>query len=108
MPLTNASTLSPSEKGRSSTIGVVSRSTIFAAGSSGSRSRAGAGRDARRQRHAHAPHLPVDPLAELGDLGQRLALLGGGAADLLGQHRPTDAAAAGGVEAVLDRDVVVD
>jgi len=41
MPLTNASTLSPSEKGRSSTIGVVSRSTILAAGSSGSRSRPG-------------------------------------------------------------------
>ena len=38
---------------------------------------------------------------------QRLALLGRGAADLLGEHRDADAAPAGGVEAVLDRDVVV-
>ena len=64
-------------------------------------------RDAGRQRHAHAAALAVDPPAELGDLGQRLALLGGRAADLLGEHGDAHAAAAGGVEAVLDRHVVV-
>ena len=38
---------------------------------------------------------------------ERLALGGGRAADLLGDHGDADAAAARGVEGVLDRDVVV-
>jgi hypothetical protein len=37
MPLTNASTSSPDSYGRSSTIAVASRSTIWLAGASGSR-----------------------------------------------------------------------
>ena len=66
-----------------------------------------AGRDARSQRHAHAPALAVDRPADLCDLGERLALLGGRAADLLRDHGDADAAPAGGVERVLDRHVVV-
>ena len=50
----------------------------------------------------------VDLAAELGDLGERATLLGRRAADLLREHGDADAAAAGRVEAVLDRDVVVD
>src|SRR5918995_923221 len=41
---------------------------------------AGGRRDARRERHAHAPALPVDLAAQIGDLAERLALLGRGAA----------------------------
>ena len=44
---------------------------------------------------------------QVGDLGQRPALLGGRADDLLQQHRHADPAPPGGVEAVVDRDVVV-
>ena len=51
--------------------------------------------------------LGVDLPAQLGDLGERLALLGRRAADLLREHGDADAAAAGRVEAVLHRDVVV-
>ena len=60
-----------------------------------------------RQRHAHRPALGVDPLGELRDLRERLALLGRRADDLLQQHRHADASPARGVEAVLHRDVVV-
>ena len=66
-----------------------------------------AGRDARRQCHAHRAAVGVDPAAQLGNLSERAAVLGGATADLLDQHRHPDAPAAGGVERVLDRDVVV-
>src|SRR5918996_3161385 len=68
---------------------------------------AGARCHAGGQRHPHAAALSVDGPAELGHLGERLALLGGRPADLLGDDRDPDAAPAGGVEAVLDGDVVV-
>ena len=42
------------------------------------------------------------------DLGERPAGLGLGAGDLLDEDGDADAAPAGRVEAVLDRDVVVD
>jgi hypothetical protein len=48
------------------------------------------------------------PIEHFGHLGQRLASLGGGAADLLGEHGGADAAASRGVQAVLHRHVVVD
>ncbi len=50
----------------------------------------------------------VHRAAEAGHLRERPALLGRGAADLLGQHRGAHAAASGGVEAVLDGHVVGD
>ena len=46
--------------------------------------------------------------AELGDLLQGLSLLGRRAADLLSEDRRAHAASAGGVQAVLHGDVVVD
>ena len=63
--------------------------------------------DARSQRHAHRASVRVDAAAELGDLLERAAVLGGATADLLDEHGHPDAAATGGVQRVLDRDVVV-
>ena len=51
--------------------------------------------------------LPIDLAGDLGDRGQVAALLGGRAGDLFEQDGAADAAAPGGVEAVLDGDVVV-
>src|SRR5512132_4681046 len=64
--------------------------------------------DARRQRHAHAAAVRVHLPAEVGDLLERLLLLRGRAADLLCEHRRSDASPPGRVETVLDGDVVVD
>src|SRR5690606_8316627 len=69
---------------------------------------AGGRDDARGQGHAHTAYVRVDSLAQLGDLLQVVALLGGSAADLLGEDGAAHAAAACGVEAVLYGDVVVD
>src|SRR3954449_771083 len=76
-------------------------------GSEGEVRLAGRRRDARRERHAHAAALVVDAPADVGDLLQRLALLGRRPADLLREDGHADAAAPRGVEAVLHRDVVV-
>ena len=131
MPLTNASTRSPELNGRSSRIGVIRRSAICEAGPIFSRKRPGSpwmpmpisisssaelearvargGRDARRQRHAHRAHVGVDAPRQL-------------ARPPASERRPrprapqifststvhADAAAAGGVERVLHRHVVVD
>ena len=70
--------------------------------------RAGRRDDARRQRHPHAAAVRVHLAAEVGDLLQRLLLLRGRSADLLGENGRADAAPSGRVEAVLHGDVVVD
>ena len=66
------------------------------------------GHGARRQRDAHAAGCGVDAPRDIGDVGQALALLGGGARDLLDQHSRADTAPARGEGAVLHGDVVVD
>ena len=67
------------------------------------------GRDgAAREGHAHRADVVLDLLAERRHRREVGAGLGGRADDLLGQDGPTDAAAARGVERVLDRDVVRD
>ena len=50
---------------------------------------------------------PLTFSAVAADLGERAAGLGVGAGDLLEQHGHADAAPAGRVQRVLDRDVVV-
>jgi hypothetical protein len=62
---------------------------------------------ARGERHAHAAAGLVHPARHLGDGGEVAALLGRRARELLEQHGDADPAAPGGVEAVLDRHVVV-
>jgi hypothetical protein len=65
-------------------------------------------RDAAGQRDAHRADVLVDLVGDGIDLVEALALLGGGAAGLDDEEVAGHAAAADGVEAVLDRDVVVD
>ena len=67
----------------------------------------GGGHGAGGQRHPHAPPPAVGLAADGSDGGEILPRLGGGAAQLLDQHGDADPAAPGGVEAVLDGDVVV-
>ena len=59
------------------------------------------------QGHAHGPAGGVDACGDTGDLVQRASLLGGGAGDLLHHDGHAHAATSGGVEGVLDGDVVV-
>src|SRR3712207_8748345 len=54
------------------------------------------------ERHAHAAAVGVDPFGDVGDLGQRAALLGRGAGQLLDEDGDADAPPSGGVEAVLE------
>ena len=62
---------------------------------------------AARERHAHRAAGVVDLAGERGDGREVATLLGGGADDLLQQHRDADAAAAGCPGGVLHGDVVV-
>src|SRR3712207_9234102 len=59
------------------------------------------------RRPPRATLLPYTTLFRSGDLGQRPALLGRGARDLLHEDRDADATTAGRVQAVLHGDVVV-
>ena len=65
-------------------------------------------RGARRERDTERPRPLVDPPGDPGDGLQVIPAFGRRAGDLLGQHRRSDAAPSGGVEGVLDRDVVVE
>src|SRR5260370_13283558 len=64
--------------------------------------------DARGQRHTERTRAIVDPLRDVGDLGQVTPSFCRGAGDLLREHCGAYAAAARGVERVLDRHVVID
>ena len=68
---------------------------------------AGGGHGARGQRHAHRAGRAIDLVAELLQFLQRHAFLGGGADDLFHHQRAGDAAAAGRIERILDRHVVI-
>jgi hypothetical protein len=75
--------------------------SIWSSGRSNGRHRA------RRQRHAHAAAGLVDAAGDRGHPGEVAALVGRGAGQLLHQHGDAHPPAAGRVQAVLHRDVVV-
>ena len=59
------------------------------------------------QGHAHGTSAVIHPAGQRRDAAEVVTAGGGRAADLFGQHGGADAAASGGVEAVLDGDVIV-
>src|SRR5829696_8031026 len=65
------------------------------------------GRGATGQRHPHGTHACVDPLGQFFYSCQVLAVVGGGAADLVHEDGAGDAAPATGIGRVLDCHVVV-
>ena len=69
---------------------------------------AGGGHRAGGERHAHGARAADDLVAERLQRGEVALLLRCGADDLLDDQRSRHAAAAGGVERVLHRDIVVD
>src|SRR5215213_3939729 len=64
-------------------------------------------RGATRKRHPHRAHIGVDPFGKLLYSCEVLAVVGGGAADLVHEDGACDAAPPAGVGRVLDGDVVV-
>ena len=63
---------------------------------------------ARRKGHAHRAPVLIDAAREVGQRIEVAPLFGGGAHQLFHDHRRAHAASTGGVEAVLDGDIVVD
>ena len=68
----------------------------------------GGGHGAGAQGHAHGTSAVIHPAGQRRYAGEVVTAGGGRAADLFGQHGGADAAAAGGVQAVLHRHVVID
>jgi len=63
--------------------------------------------DAARERHAHRAAIRVDLDGRVGHFGERGALLGKRAGDLLQEHRHADAAPARGIQRIQDGHVIV-